>query len=240
MQAITGPWPTLIRDIQQELLGESGFDGQLDWGHARGRDFQCLTSIVYLIDKPKASIPGAPQLEKWLQETDPVPAKFRHEIFDTFRIFGKLVRKFGSTFHKPTKVAPVEFVIIGVLIHMYRLKLSLTQLSSAIEKMRSDVRAKHIDIRQNNKVTKTMLDFIKKKMKVSELKSDNNGDKPASSKTSHTQSSTASKRKRAAYSEDSDDSDTSKPRPAKSSTPRAVAGSSKATAASSCKSRHIC
>ncbi|KIM74460.1 hypothetical protein PILCRDRAFT_828156 [Piloderma croceum F 1598] len=233
MQAITGPWPTLIREIQQELLGESGFDGQLDWGHARGRDFQCLTSIVYLIDKPKAAIPGAQQLEKWLQETNPVPAKFRHEIFDTFRIFGTLVRKFGSTFHKPTKVAPVEFVIIGVLIHMYRLKLSLTQLSSAIEKMRADVRAKHIDIRQNNKVTKTMLDFIKKKIIVSELKSDQQGDKPASSKTSHTQSSTASKRKRAIYSEDSDESDMSKPRPSKLSTSRAVAGSNKAPVASS-------
>ena len=241
MQAITGPWPTLIREIQQEMLGESGFDGQLDWGHARGRDFQCLTSIVYLVDKPKAAVPGAPQLEKWLQENDPVPAKFRLEVFDTFRIFGKLVRKFRNTFHKPTKVAPVEFVMIGVLIHTWRLKLSPTQLSSAIEKMRADVRTKYIDIRQNTKVSKTMLEFLKKKVKPSELKSDNQGDKPASSKASHTQSSTASKRKRAAFSSDeSSDSESLKPPPPKSSTSKAVAGSSKApVASSSCKPHNM-
>src|ERR1700683_472009 len=135
MQAITGPWPSLIRDIQQEVLGESGFEGHLDWGHARGRDFQCLTSIAYLIDKPKAAVPGAQQLEKWLQENDPVPTRFRHEIFDTFRVFIELVRNFRNTFHKPTKVAPVEFVMIGLLVHTYRTQLSLTQLSSAIEKL---------------------------------------------------------------------------------------------------------
>ena len=228
MQAITGPWPSLIRDIQQEVLGESGFEGHLEWGHARGRDFQCLTSIAYLIDRPKAAIPGAQQLEKWLQESSPVPAKFRYEIFDAFRVFVELVRKFPNTFHKPTKIAPIEFIMIGLLIHTHRTKLSQTQLSSAIEKMRADVRGKYDDIRQNSKVTKTMLEFVHKKVKVSELKSDKQGDKPASSKARLTQTSTASKRKRAAYSDgDSSESETLKPPPSKSLVARAVAGSSK-------------
>ena len=231
MQAITGPWPSLIRDIQDDLFDEDGFEGHLDWGHARGRDFQCLTSIVYLIDKPSAAFPGAQQLEKWLQDNDPVPVKFRNEIFDTFRVYVELARKFNSTFHKPTKLAPIEFVMIGLLVHMYRMKLSLTQLSSAIEKMRADVRGKYIDIRQNSKVTKTMLEFIKKRVKISELKSDKQGDKPVSSKARQTKTSAASKRKRAVYSDDeSSEIDALKPPPSKS---RATAGSSKAPTASS-------
>jgi hypothetical protein len=233
MQAITGPWPSLIRDIQEDMLGESGFGGHLDWGHARGRDFQCVTSIAYLVDKPKAAMPGAQQLEKWLQDKDPVPPRFRHEIFDTFRVFGELVRAFKSTFHKPSKLAPVEFVMIGLLVYTYRMTLSLAQLNSAIEKMRADVRVQFSDIRQNTKVAKAMREFINKKVKVADLKGDKMGDKPASSKARLAQMGMALKRKRAAFSDDdSSESESLKPPPSKLSTSKAAAGKA---ASSSCE-----
>jgi hypothetical protein len=74
---------------------------------------------------------------------------------------------------------------------------------------------------------------------VSDLKSDKQGDKPASSKARLAQTSTAAKRKRAIYSEgDSSEGETFKPPPSKSS--RAVAGPSKApTASASCKPHSI-
>jgi hypothetical protein len=187
-----------------------------------------------MIDKPRAAVPGAQQLEKWLQEKDPVPTKFKSEIFDTFRVFADLVRGFGNVFHKPTKVAPVEFVMIGVLIHTYRTTLSLTQLSSAISKMRVDVRAKYDDIRQNTRVTKAMLEFINKRVKVSELKSDKQGDRPASSKSRLAQKSMPSKRKRAMYSDD-DSSESEALRPPSKSTARVSAARSAPAGPSSSK-----
>ncbi|GBE85557.1 hypothetical protein SCP_0800740 [Sparassis crispa] len=93
MQAITGPLPTLIREIQSKLLGEGGFGNDLDWGRARGRDFQCLASVVFLIDAhPTTKFPGAQQLEKWLQSNAPVPEKFRNDVMDSFKIFVALVK----------------------------------------------------------------------------------------------------------------------------------------------------
>ncbi|KAG2113577.1 uncharacterized protein F5147DRAFT_571425 [Suillus discolor] len=209
MQAIVGPWPTIIREIQSQVLGEDGFHGYLDWGHARGRDFQCVASIGYLIENhPKPAVPSAPTLEKWLLKSDPVSPKLREDLLDTFRVFLTLARdqKYSRSLNKPTRVSPIEFVMIGVLIYLFRDRLSLTQLSSAIEKMRKDVRDDHQDIRANGRITKHMLSFMTKRLKISELKTDGEGDKPAAGK--HTK---AKKRKRVAeYDDDSEEEE--KPR----------------------------
>ncbi|EGN97364.1 hypothetical protein SERLA73DRAFT_184045, partial [Serpula lacrymans var. lacrymans S7.3] len=207
MQAITGPWPSLIREISIKALGDGGFEGYLEWGHARGRDFQCLASIAYLIDKlPKHTAPGAPQLEKWLQETRPVPPEFREDLVDTFRIFVALARdkRWSASLNRPTRVSPIEFVMIGVLIYSHRKSLSMTQLSSAIEKLRADVRSKHVDIRSNSKVTKDMLNFITLKVKSIGLRSDGEGDQPAMGTVVVPQTT---KRKRAVLRSDDEDED---------------------------------
>ncbi|KAG2043991.1 hypothetical protein BDR03DRAFT_850488 [Suillus americanus] len=209
MQAIVGPWPTMIREIQSQVLGEDGFQGYLDWGHARGRDFQCVASIGYLIENhPKPTVPSAPTLEKWLLKSDPVSPKLREDLLDTFRVFLVLARdqKYSRSLNRPTRVSPIEFVMIGVLIYLFRDRLSLTQLSSAIEKMRKDVRDDHKDIRANSRITKHMLSFMSKRLKISELKTDGEGDKPAAGKPTKTK-----KRKRVAeYDDESEEEE--KPR----------------------------
>jgi hypothetical protein len=219
LQAIVGPWPTVIREIQSQVLGEEGFEGYLDWGHARGRDFQCLATIGYLIEfHPKSTVPGTKSLERWLQRTDPVSLRLRADLHETFRIFLTLARdkKYSGSLNRPTRVSPIEFVMIGVLIYLKRSTLSLTQISSAIEKMRKDVRASHQDIRSNTRVTKHLMDFMAKKIKVSELKSDGEGDKPAASAS--TKSTKSVKRKRTVES-DSDVPDAVPSRKAKPTKP---------------------
>ncbi|KAI9059484.1 hypothetical protein FKP32DRAFT_1531854, partial [Trametes sanguinea] len=163
MQAIPGPWPALIREVQSMVLGDDGFGEDLDWGHDRGRDFACLASIIHLIDlHPTSIFPSVPRLEKWLGNTQPVPAKTREEVLETFRIFVALVRdkKYNRAFSKPARVSPIEFTMIGVLIYRLRKTHSLMQLSSAIWLLRADVRKKHVDIRSNQKVTSTMFKFL--------------------------------------------------------------------------------
>ena len=218
LQAIAGPWSTVIREIQNQVLGEEGFEGYLDWGHARGRDFQCLATIGYLIENhPKTTIPGPKTLEKWLQRTQPVSTQLRIDLHETFRIFVTLARdkKYSGSLNRPTRVSPIEFVMIGVLIYLKRQTLSLTQISSAIEKMRKDVRASHQDIRTNTRVTKHLMEFMAKRIKVSELKSDGEGDVPAAEATAKVAKTT--KRKRPIYSDDSDKESSPKTKLTKSS-----------------------
>ncbi|KAI0776980.1 hypothetical protein BD413DRAFT_444302, partial [Trametes elegans] len=163
MQAIPGPWPALIREVQSLVLGDEGFGEDLDWGHDRGRDFSCLATIINLIDTyPSTIFPGAARLETWLSSLKPVPAKTREVVLETFRIFIALVKdkKYNTAFSKPSRVSPIEFTMTGMLIFKYRNNYSLMQLSSAIWLMRADVRQHHKDIRSNRTVAKTMFKFI--------------------------------------------------------------------------------
>ncbi|KAI0367878.1 hypothetical protein BV20DRAFT_530564 [Pilatotrama ljubarskyi] len=183
MQAIPGPWPALIREVQSIVLGDEGFGEDLDWGHDRGRDFQCLATIIHLIDThPSTVFPGGARLEKWLSSFTPVPVKTREAVMETFRIFIALVKdkRYNTAFSKPARVSPIEFTMIGALIFRFRKKYSLKQLSSAIWLMRADVRKHHVDIRSNGKVTKTMFRFIEKGLDKLDLASDGKGDFPAS------------------------------------------------------------
>ena len=202
MQAITGPWPTFIREIQREVLGEQGFHDHLDWGHTRGRDFQCFAAIAYLASKyPSLSHPAAPALERWMQDPKPIPQLLHSRLISTFGIFVNLARdsKLRGPLQQPTRVSPVEFVMIGLLIFVHSRTLSMQQLSSAIERLRSDVRSNYIDIRLNTRTLKHMFEFVCKKMARSQLKSDGKGDVPAA--TSQTPSK-ATKRKRSDDDED--------------------------------------
>lgn len=78
-------------------------------------------------------------------------------------MFLNLVRDSNNNkvFRKHAKVAPIEFIMITLLIAQHKDKFTSAQLSSAIDQMREYVRVEHVDIRMNNYVAKTMLDFIK-------------------------------------------------------------------------------
>ncbi|GJE94133.1 hypothetical protein PsYK624_103010 [Phanerochaete sordida] len=164
MQAISGPWSDIIREIQAAVIGEEGFGTALDWETGRGRDFQNLALIVYLITEPKVTYPTVNQLEKWLQQSKLVPAKLHHDVLQTFRIFVHLVRdpKYSKAFQKPARISPIEFIMTGYAIYTFgiRGRLTYAQLSSVIIKMRETARRKHADVRANKKVMTTMHKYL--------------------------------------------------------------------------------
>ncbi|KAH9961871.1 hypothetical protein BJV74DRAFT_984118 [Russula compacta] len=183
LQAITGPWPNFIREIQSQVLGDDGFGNSFDWGRARGRDFHGLASIVYLIEQlPTCKIPPTSQtMDRWLTRTTPVPLKLRTGVLDTFRVYLVMVQE--KAYRKPfaQRISPIEFVMVGVMIFMKREILSLTQLSHAVEKMRADVRSVEKDVRSNGRVSRLLFKFIMDKLPKLVLHSDGHGDKSAQS-----------------------------------------------------------
>jgi hypothetical protein len=66
----------------------------------------------------------------------------------------------NKPFRTPAKVAPIEFVFIGLLVAVHMDTLSLPQLSCAIGMMRDDVRRQHVDIRMNARVARSMVEFV--------------------------------------------------------------------------------
>jgi hypothetical protein len=201
MQAIVGPWATFARELQNQirLPSPSGFADELKWSSERGRDFQCICSVLSLCESwPDQGKVDSLNLEKLLERRTDPPLKFRNDVIDSFQIFATLVadKQYNAGFRG--RISPVEFTMTAVLIYVHRTKLSLIQLASAIDKMRKDVSSKHEkQVRQNQNIVKHMSGFIKKVQAI-DLRSDGQGDTPAAKRG-------GKKRKR--QTEDSDDTD---------------------------------
>ncbi|EAU81599.2 hypothetical protein CC1G_02615 [Coprinopsis cinerea okayama7 len=167
LQVINTPRAAFIRDLQNEHVKDGGLSSAyLEWDSSRGGDFRCLAQALWCIEKYGPNLKNAgsiSQLEKWLTSETELDEDFEEKATDTYRIFSELVQdpKLGKVFKKPTKVSPIEFILISLLIAVHRTSLSMGQLSSAIGTMRTLVRKEHVDIRMNNRVAKTMLDYIR-------------------------------------------------------------------------------
>jgi hypothetical protein len=103
------------------------------------------------------------QLEKWLNQSPEPTSEFREKIHNTFSVLVDLAhdKKLNDVFNTPNKMSPIEFIMICVLVAVQKDKLTPSQLSAAIGKMRVDARKKHVDIRMNYRVGKTMMEFIR-------------------------------------------------------------------------------
>ncbi|KAI6144945.1 hypothetical protein BKA82DRAFT_4168584 [Pisolithus tinctorius] len=90
-------------------------------------------------------------------------SSFLEKIHSTFRTFSQLV---GNDTLRPLflkddwRVAPIEFVMMCLLISVEKDKLPLREIAEGIGEMRVKTRAEHTDIRSNARVAKTMFDFI--------------------------------------------------------------------------------
>ena len=141
--------------------------GSLEWDTSRGSDFRGLAQAVYYMDKfstAKVPVSSMTQLEKWLGLGEPFSASFQSKAEDSYRIFAEMVqdKTLNKVFKKPAKVSPIEFIVIGVFIFAHKDQASLAQLSAGIAQLRDDVREKHLDIRMNTRVSKTLIEFIQR------------------------------------------------------------------------------
>jgi hypothetical protein len=152
-----------VRDLQDTFLNKSsGLGGEaLAWDRSRGSDFRCLAQTVHcIVVAPKTTSIQA--TEKWLGDPAPVTPKFAENIQNTYRVFEALVSDahYADVFRTPVKISPVEFIMVGILVHRHKRTLTMTEMANAVKAMRKNVREVHYDIRNNGKVYKTMSAFI--------------------------------------------------------------------------------
>src|SRR5260221_598418 len=140
-----------------------GFEGYLDWGQARGKDFQALAQIVYLAvngTSPKKAYPSSQRIETFLNSTDGKPSSAKSPIINTMDIFCRIART--PSIDKPlTKnLSPLEFVMAAFLISQHRTSLTDHQISEAICKMREHAQRRTEDMRFSQPNFKIFSDFV--------------------------------------------------------------------------------
>jgi hypothetical protein len=101
-----------------------GLGSVLEWDTSRGRDFQCIAQLVYCCDGlPEHPLPTAQKLEKWLKRVDNPPTTFMAQINDVLSEFWHIATTPELNFpftEVDKRVAPVEFVFIGILLYPFK------------------------------------------------------------------------------------------------------------------------
>ncbi|KAJ7148226.1 hypothetical protein C8R46DRAFT_1128088 [Mycena filopes] len=161
LKVLSTPRAQFVRTLQDDFLNNdaSGLGGAaLAWDRSRGSDFRCLAQTIQCIAvSPKTTSIQA--TEKWLADPAPMPPAFAASIENTYRVFEALVRA-PENAKAFAKIAPVEFIMVGMLVHRHKARLTLKEMGRAVQAMRTHVRKEHADIRNNGKVYKTMNAFI--------------------------------------------------------------------------------
>ncbi|KAF8803976.1 hypothetical protein BYT27DRAFT_6704108 [Phlegmacium glaucopus] len=193
LQSANGSIADLIREVRMRINSTEGFEGYLNWGKARGKDFKALAEIAYLITHAKTakSEPTFQRLKAFLENrTHPASAVKRHENFlailrptmpNIMDIFCRIVQHPALGEPLRENLSPLEFIMSAYLVFLYREVLSDTQLSHAIAQMRQDARSSFKNMKFDTAKCKYLLTFIHENMLdlIPKLKSDGCGDIPA-------------------------------------------------------------
>lgn len=164
MAAIAGPWAAFAQELKDKFLPDqkdksipatSGFLKHINIGVDRASDFLAVSQLVYGLDRaPARATFSSIDVEKWLKRVDPPSADFKTRTRAVFEKYLKVVSSWAKA-----RVAPVEFVMIGVLIGRL-LDDPIDILDQHIQNFRKSMKIAHVDLRLNSKVLKSAYDII--------------------------------------------------------------------------------
>ncbi|EPQ56673.1 hypothetical protein GLOTRDRAFT_138339 [Gloeophyllum trabeum ATCC 11539] len=169
MQAISSPRATWIADMQEKwvLDDHNGLADILDWDTKRGRIFQNLAQLIFLCENwPTQSVPSSKKIEVWLDGGDPVREEFKQRIEKTMETMVHIAshKSLAKGFRQlKERVAPIEFVFIGVMLFLIP-HASPEQTADNIYDLRTFLRRKFQDVRNNAPIVKALWNWIDQKM----------------------------------------------------------------------------
>ncbi|OBZ67046.1 hypothetical protein A0H81_12868 [Grifola frondosa] len=166
LQAIASPWAEFISDLDARFVcSDDGLTTVIDVDMKRGRNFQSLAQLVYCCDGyPEQLVPTPQKMEQWILNMNPPIQTFKTAIYDILTAFWHIAAtpELNVGFTKIQKrVAPIEFVFIGVLLYVMR-DASHEDRAREIYEMRKDIRKKYPDIRTRGDIVKSLWTFIDK------------------------------------------------------------------------------
>ena len=145
---------------------DGGLVDQIAFDDTRGRAFQNVAQLVYCCAGLPAAqrVPTASKLEKWLMASDERPsAAFQDAMGAVLSRLWEIARsdELDAAFRRfKAKIAPVEFVYIGVLLYVMRHGYTAREQSRAAFILRRDIRKAHVDVRFNARVAAECWSFI--------------------------------------------------------------------------------
>ncbi|KAJ7068337.1 hypothetical protein C8F01DRAFT_1117794 [Mycena amicta] len=187
LAAISSARSDLISMLEAQYVSSengAGLADLLDWDTKRGRQFQNVAQLVYCAALyPVEEVPTGPKLANWLNHDDVPGEQFTQAMKKVFDDYSRIAEEphLKSVAFGKQRIAPIEFVFIGVLLYVIR-QSSEKEKTQCIHHLRKTIRKSFTDVRANKAVGVALWGIIDK------LKHD-----PLTSATSHV---TPSRRKR--------------------------------------------
>ncbi|TFK29405.1 hypothetical protein FA15DRAFT_664354 [Coprinopsis marcescibilis] len=165
LQAISSPRAEWIGRMSKKHINlgtKDGLDTVLKFDTKRARDFQNIASLAYCCDglPNEQRIPTAVVIDTWLTSED-TPRKTFKEAVDTVLddlYYLATEPKFNKDIlqlQKSKRIAPVEFIFIGVLLYRLQRK-SWSSKAKAIYTLCKTIRQEYRDVRTNTVVCKSL------------------------------------------------------------------------------------
>lgn len=157
MAALKGPWCAFASELKNKYLhsDDCPLMQHLALERSRSKDFLIMAQIL----KATAELPErcdftTTRVDKWLHRVDPPTESFKREIRATLDKYLQVAPKVNKK-----KIAPVEFIMVAVLIHG-KPDLSVDRLANLINEFRIKMKKLFEDLRINNKQITSAYDFL--------------------------------------------------------------------------------
>ncbi|KAF8514206.1 hypothetical protein BU17DRAFT_52702 [Hysterangium stoloniferum] len=168
LQAVSSPRAEWVSTLQAMFVNsEGGLSDTLHWVVSRGRDFQGVAQLCYSCwNLPNFSTPTVSKLEKWLVAPGEPSTQFKMQVQQVLEKFIDLGEYSSDNYRKgftgiKERVAPVEFLFIGILLAKMR-NCNSEDCAEKVLAMRKHTRSLHKDVRSNERVMKSMWEYIER------------------------------------------------------------------------------
>ncbi|KAA1476804.1 hypothetical protein DENSPDRAFT_843892 [Dentipellis sp. KUC8613] len=166
LQAIASPRAHWICQLETKFIAaDDGLPEKFEFDTKRGRNFQNLAFIAYCCDSlPEQTLPTAQKLERWLMSDAVPPEAFVVDVEGVLQTMWHIAseRRLNAAFKDvKAKVAPVEFVFIGLMLYVMRgTDYTDEERAGAIHALRKSLRDEYKDIRLNTRVGRSCWELI--------------------------------------------------------------------------------
>ncbi|KAH9830711.1 uncharacterized protein C8Q71DRAFT_883466 [Rhodofomes roseus] len=164
LQAIDSPWSDFITELDDRYINcDNGLTTIIDVDMKRGRDFQTLAQFVFCCKLyPERAVPTAQKMEQFVASMEPPESWFKTALKEALTKFwhigsSKRLNYGFSSIQK--RVAPVEFVFIGVILYILR-DCPEEVCAEEIYNMRAHVRKQFPDVRARGDIIRCLWGFI--------------------------------------------------------------------------------
>ncbi|TDL26229.1 hypothetical protein BD410DRAFT_895640 [Rickenella mellea] len=164
LKAVPSIWADWIIELDtKHISNDDGLATLIQWDTKRARNFQCLAQLIYCYDKlPTRTEPTVAKLEQWFVRADGPSQELKAAIEKVLVAYWTIAsaNRLNAAFKQVKKrVAPVEFVYIGVLLAVLE-DCDIDHKAKEVHNLRKYVRQIHKDVRANTRVVKTLWDYI--------------------------------------------------------------------------------